>query len=225
MMAIPKATAGRYNMDLLRHLHAAGEAVWDQHDVVRVSVMLANKPIARTMRTRIRFIVLTTLLSLLGIGTGCGQDLGWSAVDRMIEQSHPTAHHLSTDSLATLLADSTAPQPILLDTRPPEEYRVSHLQGARRLDPDATTFPMLNGVPRDTLIVAYCSVGYRSSGIVERLQEAGFTNVYNLKGSIFRWANEGRPVYRDSQPVKQVHPYDRVWGQLLDDELRAYAPR
>lgn len=177
------------------------------------------------MHTLSRTIVITTLLSVLGIGTGCGQDIGWSAVDRMIEQSHPSASHLSTDSLATLLADSTRPQPILLDTRPVEEYRVSHLRGARRLDPEATTFPMLDGVPNDTLIVAYCSVGYRSSGVVERLQEAGFTNVYNLEGSIFQWANEGRPVYRDSQVVRQVHPFDRVWGQLLDDELHAYTPR
>jgi rhodanese-related sulfurtransferase len=177
-----------------------------------------------TMHTLFRFIVLSALLSVLGIGTGCGQDLGWSAVDRMIERSYPDAHHLSTDSLAALLADSTRPQPLLLDTRPPAEYNVSHLRGARRIDPDATSFPMLSGVPKDTLIVAYCSVGYRSSGIVERLQAAGFTNVYNLDGSIFRWANEGRPVYREGQPVRQVHPFDAVWGQLLDDRLHASAP-
>jgi rhodanese-related sulfurtransferase len=220
-----KATAKRYITDLSGHLHKSDKATWDQRDPVRVSGTLPNEPTARVMHTLPRFIVLTTLLSLLGIGTGCGQDLGWSAVDRMIEQSYPSARHLSTDSLATLLADSTTPQPILLDTRPVDEYRVSHLQGAHRLDPDATAFPMLDDVPKDTLIVAYCSVGYRSSGIVERLQEAGFTNAYNLDGSIFRWANEGRPVYRDSRPVNQVHPYDRGWGQLLDDELRAYAPR
>jgi rhodanese-related sulfurtransferase len=172
-----------------------------------------------------RCIVLSTVFSLLGIGTGCGQDLGWSAVNRMIDQSHPDARHLSTDSLATLLADSTRPQPILLDTRPVEEYRVSHLKNAYRLDPEATTFPMLEDVPKDTLVVAYCSVGYRSSGVVERLQAAGFTNAYNLKGSIFRWANEGRPVYRNGQAVRQVHPYDAVWGQLLDDALHAPTPR
>jgi len=177
-----------------------------------------------TMHTPFRFIVLSALLSVLGIGTGCGQDLGWSAVDRMIARSYPDARHLSTDSLAALLADSTQAQPLLLDTRPPEEYRVSHLQGARRIDPDATSFPMLNGVPKDTLIVAYCSVGYRSSGIVERLQAAGFTNVYNLDGSIFQWANEGRPVYREGQPVRQVHPFDAVWGQLLDDRLHTAVP-
>lgn len=172
-----------------------------------------------------RRIVLSVLLSIFGITSGCGQDLGWSAVDRMIARSHPDARHLSTDSLAALLADSTRARPILLDTRPPAEYRVSHLQGARRIDPDATAFPMLEGVPKDTLIVAYCSVGYRSSGIVERLQAAGFTNAYNLDGSIFRWANEGRPVYRNGQRAEHVHPFDAVWGRLLDDDLHATTPR
>lgn len=176
------------------------------------------------MPTFARLVVLSTLLSLLGIGTGCGQDLGWSAVDRMIQRSYPDARPLSTDSLAALLADSTRARPVLLDTRPPGEYRVSHLKGARRIDPDATAFPMLDGVPKDTLIVAYCSVGYRSAGIAERLQAAGFTNVYNLDGSIFRWANEGRPVYRDERRVRAVHPYDAVWGRLLDKELHAYEP-
>ncbi len=173
------------------------------------------------MQAPSRLIVLSALLSIFSIGTGCGQDLGWSAVDRIIARTYPDARHLHPDSLTALLADSTQAQPILLDTRPPEEYRVSHLQGARRVDPDATAFPMLEDVPKDALIVAYCSVGYRSSGIVERLQAAGFTNVYNLDGSIFRWANEGRPVYRNDQPVEQVHPFDAVWGQLLDDRLHA----
>jgi len=172
-----------------------------------------------------KLIVLSALLSVFSIGTGCGQDLGWSAVDGMIARSYPEARHLAPDSLAALLADSARAEPILLDTRPPAEYNVSHLPGARRVDPDATAFPMLEDVPKDTLIVAYCSVGYRSSGVVERLQAAGFTNAYNLDGSIFRWANEGRPVYRNGQPVEQVHPFDAVWGQLLDDRLHARSPR
>ncbi len=168
--------------------------------------------------------LLGTVLALFGIGsTGCGRDLGWSAVDRLIARSFPAVPQLSTDSLAALLADST--RPLLLDVRTPEEYRVSHLPGARRIDPEATAFPMLAGVPKDTLIVAYCSVGYRSAGLVERLRKAGFTNAHNLKGSIFRWANEGRPVYRNGVAVRQVHPYDAAWGRLLDASLRARAPQ
>ena len=47
-------------------------------------------------------------------------------------------------------------------------------------------------------------------------------SVYNLKGSIFKWANEGRPVVDSSgQAVSKVHPYSAVWGKCLNSELRA----
>ena len=76
---------------------------------------------------------------------------------------------------------------------------------------------------RDAPIVTYCSVGYRSSAVAERLEEQGYTRVWNLEGSIFEWANQGLPVVRDGEEVSQVHPYNRRWGRLLDKQLRAYS--
>ena len=76
----------------------------------------------------------------------------------------------------------------------------------------------------DMPIVAYCSVGYRSSELVQKLTERGFTNVKNLDGSIFEWANRGYPVERDGEEVREVHPFDDRWGTLLHEDLRAYAP-
>jgi 3-mercaptopyruvate sulfurtransferase SseA len=87
--------------------------------------------------------------------------------------------------------------------------------------PSADAYPALDTLASDTPIVVYCSVGYRSAGVVQALQAQGFSEVYNLKGSIFRWANEGRPVVRNGEPVSAVHPYDASWGQLLTDSLRA----
>ncbi len=40
--------------------------------------------------------------------------------------------------------------------------------------------------------------------------------VVNLDGSIFEWANEGRPL--DGDEAGGVHPYNRVWGQALRGE-------
>ena len=57
--------------------------------------------------------------------------------------------------------------------------------------------------------------------MAQRLSEAGFTNVVNLEGSIFEWANQGHPVYREDRAVALVHPYDAVWGLLLKKDLRA----
>jgi len=163
-------------------------------------------------------------LCLLAVHTGCSQDLTWTAVNQLISADYPMATSITTDSLAKRLADSTATRPVLLDARSAEEYAVSHLPGARRVDPMSMSFPSLETLPRDTSIVVYCSVGYRSARVTSRLQDRGFTNVKNLEGSIFRWANEGRRVVRNDEPVEAVHPYDRTWSTLLDDRLHAYAP-
>jgi rhodanese-related sulfurtransferase len=161
---------------------------------------------------------------LLAVQVGCSQDLTWTAVNQMIEADYPSTPFITTDSLAERLSRSTAASPLLLDTRSPEEYAVSHLPGARRVDPEATAFPALDTLSRDRPIVVYCSVGYRSARITERLREQGFHNVSNLRGSIFRWANQGHPVVRNGTPVRAVHPYDQTWGMLLNDRLHAYLP-
>ncbi len=138
-----------------------------------------------------------------------------------IRAAHPDIRHISSDSLAAWLA-SPVPAPLLLDVRAEAEFAVSHLPHARRLDPDTPDLTLLQDLPPDTPMVTYCSVGYRSSAMAERLREAGFTNVSNLEGSIFEWANEDHPVYRGDRVVQQVHPYDKIWGLLLKKELHAY---
>lgn len=165
--------------------------------------------------------LLASTLCLLALQSGCSEEVTWRAVDRMIASQYPEVPSITTDTLAARLTDSSAPRPVLLDARSPEEFAVSHLPGAHRIDPTATTFPTLDTLKTDRPIVVYCSVGYRSARIAHRLRNQGFTNVANLEGSIFRWANEGRPVYRDGQPVATVHPYDATWGQLLADSLHA----
>ena len=165
--------------------------------------------------------VFASVLCLLALQTGCSDELTWRAVDRMIAANYPDVPFISTDSLAERLSAPTATRPVLLDARSPEEYAVSHLPEARRVDPAADAYPALDTLAPDTPIVVYCSVGYRSAGVVQTLQAQGFTAVANLQGSIFRWANEGRPVYREGKRVSTVHPYDASWGRLLADSLRA----
>jgi rhodanese-related sulfurtransferase len=165
-----------------------------------------------------------SLCCLLAVQTGCSQDFTWRAVEHMIAANSPNVPSISTDSLAERLSDDTAPSPLLLDARSPEEYAVSHFRGARRVDPSAKRYPALDSLPPDTPIVVYCSVGYRSAGVTQALRTQGFANAVNLKGSLFRWANEGRPVYRNGEVVAAVHPYDASWGTLLADSLHAYRP-
>ena len=70
-------------------------------------------------------------------------------------------------------------------------------------------------LPPERPIVVYCSVGVRSSELARALQAVGRTNVFNLDGAIFQWANEGRPLYAGSNVVTTVHRDNRKWGRFL----------
>ena len=107
----------------------------------------------------------------------------------------------------------------IFDTRNHEEYDVSHIKNAEYLgyqdfDPDK-----LKDIPQNAKIVLYCSIGYRSEKIGEKLLSLGYKNVYNLYGSIFEWINQGnRVVDKNGQPTRNVHTYNRQWSKWLDDK-------
>ena len=157
-----------------------------------------------------------------------GNTMFWSTTLKMIRAKFPGVTQLSTDTLQAWLDKSIRPEdptqsnpPLLLDVREKEEYTVSHLEGALLATSEKEALQALDGIPPDQPVVLYCSVGYRSSAMAGFLQKRGYEKVYNLEGSIFAWANEGRPVYRSGERVDEVHPYDRVWGKLLKKALRA----
>lgn len=155
-------------------------------------------------------------MALLG---GCRLDAGdWSTVRQGIRQRFPDVATISTAELAAQLQNDRAP--VLLDARSLEEYAVSHLPGALHAPDGAAALTALADVGRDTPVVTYCSVGYRSAQRAEELHRAGFSRVRNLEGSIFQWANEDRPLVDADGPVHVVHPYGSPWDGLLDEEHR-----
>ena len=140
----------------------------------------------------------------------------WSDVDRLIAERYPGVPQMTTGQLAATLDTGRRPV-VLLDARAEEEYAVSHLAGAHHAPTvDEATRVVLDSPP-DALVVAYCSVGVRSSALAARLRERGIAEVHNLQGSLFAWANEGRPVYRGHARVAEVHPFDVRWGTLLQE--------
>ena len=143
----------------------------------------------------------------------------WKSV---VRAQFPEVTQLSAPDLAAWQADTNRPQPILLDVRTPSEFRVSRLAGARQVDPDASAAQVRKQVgTNDVPLVVYCSVGWRSSAMAKRLSQAGLTNVVNLEGSIFGWANEDRPLECDSGSTHRVHPYNQTFGKLLKPGRRA----
>ena len=103
---------------------------------------------------------------------------------------------------------------------------------------EGTAFLLVSATPCGGLkkIVCYCSVGYRSSTLAQQLGEEllkpkhqairSILELYNLEGSIFKWANEGKDlVDSNGEKTVVVHPYNFVWGKLLRHELRSSQPR
>ena len=169
------------------------------------------------MNSRTRIAVIAVLAFSGAAGSAHG--IGWTLVNARVRHDFPDVQRITTAELAAWLADKARPAPLLLDVRKRAEYDISHLRNAQHVDPDAPASAVAQ--PKDRAIVTYCSVGYRSGAFAQKLRAAGYTNVVNLEGSIFRWANEGRPVYRGSQKVEQVHPFNGTWGLLLQRKYRA----
>ncbi len=166
---------------------------------------------------------------LIGLLAGCrrggrGSKAEWESMLAGIEKEFPDVRQLSTADLASWLQDTKRKPPVLLDARQPEEYAVSHLENARLVVPGSDPRKVLGDVSPQDAIVVYCSVGYRSSDLAERLTRLGYENVFNLRGSVFAWANEDRPLYRREEPTRFVHPFDSSWGRFLNPEHHPAQP-
>ena len=79
----------------------------------------------------------------------------------------------------------------VLDVREPHEYEVANI-GAR-LIPLGELPERLIELDKDETFAIHCKTGGRSASAVKLLQEAGFENVYNVKGGITAWSEEIDP--------------------------------
>ncbi|MDX1910492.1 MAG: rhodanese-like domain-containing protein [Saprospiraceae bacterium] len=112
---------------------------------------------------------------------------------------------------------------IFLDAREPREFEVSRIPGAVPVGYDHFDLRNLpDTIQKDRPVVVYCSVGYRSEKVAEKLKKAGFTRVSNLYGGIFEWVNQGYAVVDATGATQNVHAYDRTWGVWLKKGRKVY---
>jgi rhodanese-related sulfurtransferase len=167
---------------------------------------------------------IVSILSFLVMSCGHHDSTPEARLDkttREIAAEFPQVPSLTPAELAAWLDDPARELPILLDVREPDEFAVSHLPGSRRVDPDADVKNLLASITPKRTVVLYCSVGYRSSKLAAQLLDAGASDVRNLEGSIFKWANEGFPLERDGMPTHRVHPYNSRYAKMLHPKLRS----
>ncbi|KAL8594511.1 hypothetical protein ACOMHN_024956 [Nucella lapillus] len=168
-----------------------------------------------------------------------GPGFGMRSTIKVIRAKYSKVKDINTQTLQGWLHGPTEDRKvILMDCRDECEYAVSHLAGSQLVDWEhGDPELLLRSVPTDkpSTVVCYCSLGYRSSDLAGRLQKflhssgKGKTpgadhsiQVFNLEGSLFKWANEGRPMIdSNGQPTTKCHPYNAVWGKMLNKDLRS----
>lgn len=112
---------------------------------------------------------------------------------------------------------------VFLDTREPAEYGVSRIKGARLVGYDNFDIQSVRDLPKQQPLIVYCSVGYRSEKVSEKLLADGFTNVRNMYGGIFEWKTQGLPVVDNTgKATNRVHAFSRTWGVWLKNAEKVY---
>jgi rhodanese-related sulfurtransferase len=105
---------------------------------------------------------------------------------------------------------------IILDTREPKEFNVSHIKNAQCVGFDNFNLKKIKSLLKnqDATIVVYCSVGIRSEKIGEKLLKKGYKNVFNLFGGIFEWKNQGEEIVDNNDIVTQnIHTFSKEWSK------------
>ena len=132
-------------------------------------------------------------------------------------------NQISHQKLQTMLSADNTHTVLIFDVRRPEEYQTSRIKGSILIAPDMTEQEFMaqygDKIPGKSLVF-YCSVGYRSSQFIQRIEEPAkaknVTMISNLKGGIFRWYNEQHLVINDTGETDDMHPSDESWADMID---------
>ncbi|MEL7312799.1 MAG: rhodanese-like domain-containing protein [Pseudomonadota bacterium] len=176
-----------------------------------------------------RVVWITAILAVfvVGVSPGMGDETDPQLTDVQqrlatkiaeVRDDFADVQHLTADEIQSLDAS-----PFLIDVRRESEYAVSRIPGAYHAADEIQLLALAQRAG-DRPIVVYCSLGVRSSIAVRKLQEQGFENAANLDGSLFAWANDGRPLENDDGATDKAHPFNAWWGRYLLKALHAYEP-
>jgi len=148
-----------------------------------------------------------------------------------IEQGLKAQSNIEQISNEVVLQDLIAENSLLVlfDVRTADEFAISHLPGAIRLDPGSSAddfFRNYGALLAGKQPVFYCSVGRRSTDLASTVasQIRALDQIRppaNMIGGIFRWHNESKPLVNAEGSTDKVHPYSWYWKRLLEHPEKA----
>jgi len=100
-------------------------------------------------------------------------------------------HLLSVHQLKSMI--DRAEELVILDTRTQDEWDSGHIEGALHIYVGHLE-ERLDKVPADKPVAVICNVGHRAGIGASILLRVGFTQVYNVLGSVKAWVAVGYPI-------------------------------
>ncbi len=106
---------------------------------------------------------------------------------------------------------ATTPTQQILDVRTPDEFSSDHIENAKNVNWLGSTFisdvqKMHKSVP----VFVYCKSGGRSQKAAEKLNELGFTTIYQLEGGILKWEAAGLSKPSNKKIGLSLPEYDKL---------------
>jgi rhodanese-related sulfurtransferase len=122
------------------------------------------------------------ILTLLIVGAGC------------------TGKSSNSDAGGSLLSPADfqnkfTPDAVILDVRTQEEFLGGNLPNSLNLDFKNAEFEKnIQILDKEKTYLVYCASGVRSSNAMDLMKQAGFKNVFALKGGLAAWQQAGLPM-------------------------------
>lgn len=110
-------------------------------------------------------------------------------------------------------------EPQILDVRTPEEFASQHIDNATNVNWNDKDFATKAATfDKSKPVFVYCLSGGRSKKASQKLQELGFTTIYELDGGIMKWNAEG---FSNSNPnAKTVGMSSQDYAALLNTDKK-----
>ena len=125
------------------------------------------------------------------------------------QEAAPEVEGLDAQQVAMALETGSV---VLVDVRPEAERAVSRIPGAI----DRQEFERRSEELAGSEVIAYCTVGARSSRYARELKASGW-RARNFDGSLLAWTHAGGELVDSSgEPTRRLHVYGRRWDLAAD---------
>lgn len=106
---------------------------------------------------------------------------------------------------------AATPNPQILDVRTPEEFSTDHLDQAVNVNWLGDNFVSgAKKIDKTKPVFVYCKSGGRSQSAVEKLEELGFTDIYQMQGGILKWDAAGLSKSANKTTGMTVQEYNKL---------------